>query len=93
MTNYLISIGEILFDANPKSGVLTLGGAPSNWAIDCHRLIAHEDLQTVVISGVGNDRLGQMVQAFLNNCKNKNGLAIKGLLAHVPDKETGIVMD
>ena len=92
MTNYLISIGEILFDANPKSGVLTLGGAPSNWAIDCHRLIAHEDLQTVVISGVGNDRLGQMVQAFLSNCKNKNGLPIKGLLAHVPDKETGIVM-
>ena len=91
-TKYIVSLGEILFDANPMSGVLTLGGAPSNWAIDCHRLITDKNIQTVVISGIGNDRLGQIVQDFLSNCKNKNGLPIKGLLAHVPDKETGIVM-
>ena len=92
MTKYIISLGEILFDANPKTGVLTLGGAPSNWAIDCHRLITDKEIQTVVVSGVGHDRLGQMVQAFLDNCKNKYGQPIKGLLAHVPDKETGVVM-
>ena len=91
-TKYIISIGEILFDINPKRGLLTLGGAPSNWAIDCHRLITDKNIQTVVISGIGNDRLGQIVQDFLSNCKNKNGLPIKGLLAHEPDKETGIVM-
>lgn len=91
-TKYIISLGEILFDINPKKGLLTLGGAPSNWAIDCHRLIAHEDLQTVIISGIGNDRLGQIIQAFLSNCKNKNEQPIKCLLAHVPNKETGIVM-
>lgn len=91
-TKYIISLGEILFDVNPKIGFLTLGGAPSNWAIDCHRLIAQEDLQTVVISGIGNDRLGQIIQVFLSNCKNKNGTTIKGMLAHVSDKETGIVI-
>ena len=91
-TKYIISLGEILFDANPKLGVLTLGGAPSNWAIDCHRLITDKNIQTVVISGIGNDRLGQIVQDFLSNCKNKNGQPIKGMMAHVPDKETGVVM-
>jgi len=91
-TKYIISLGEILFDANPLSGVLTLGGAPSNWAIDCHRLITDSTIQTVVISGIGNDRLGKIVQAFLSNCKNKNGQPVKGLLAHVSDKETGVVM-
>lgn len=89
---YIVSLGEILFDINPKKGILTLGGAPSNWAIDCHRLITDSTIQTVVISGIGNDRLGKIVQAFLSNCKNKNGQPVKGLLAHVSDKETGVVM-
>lgn len=82
---YIISLGEILFDANPKKGILTIGGAPSNWAIDCHRLISRKDIKTVVVSAVGNDRLGQFALDFLNSCK------ISSLIARVPDKETGFV--
>lgn len=92
MTKFIVSLGEILFDANTKSGILTLGGAPSNWAIDCHRLIAHKDFQTVVISGIGTDRLGKIVRTFLENCKNMNGQPVKSLLAEISDKETGVVM-
>lgn len=82
---YIVSLGEILFDANPKKGILTIGGAPSNWAIDCHRLISRKDIKTVVVSAVGNDRLGQIALDFLDNCK------IGSLVARVPDKETGSV--
>ena len=82
---YIVSLGEILFDANPKKGMLTIGGAPSNWAIDCHRLISRKDIKTVVVSAVGNDRLGQIALDFLDNCK------IGSLVARVPDKETGFV--
>lgn len=82
---YIVSLGEILFDANPKKGILTIGGAPSNWAIDCHRLISRKDIKTVVVSAVGNDRLGQIALDFLDNCK------IGSLVARVPDKETGFV--
>lgn len=84
-TKYIISLGEILFDANPKKGILTIGGAPSNWAIDCHRLISRKDIKTVVVSAVGEDRLGRFVEDYLSNCK------IGSLIAHVPDKETGFV--
>ena len=84
-TKYIISLGEILFDANPKKGILTIGGAPSNWAIDCHRLISRKDIKTVVVSAVGEDRLGQFVEDYLSKCK------IGSLIAHVPDKETGFV--
>lgn len=84
-TKYIISLGELLFDANPKKGILTIGGAPSNWAIDCHRLISKNNIKTVVISAVGEDRLGQFVEDYLSNCK------IGSLIAHVPDKETGFV--
>lgn len=84
-TKYIISLGEILFDANPKKGILTIGGAPSNWAIDCHRLISRKDVKAVVVSAVGEDRLGRFVEDYLSNCK------IGSLIAHVPDKETGFV--
>lgn len=84
-TRYIISLGEILFDANPRKGILTIGGAPSNWAIDCHRLISRKDLKAIVVSAVGEDRLGRFVEDYLNNCK------IGSLMAHVPDKETGFV--
>lgn len=84
-TKYIISVGEILFDANPKAGLLTIGGAPSNWAIDCHRLISQKDIRTVVVSAVGNDLLGDVVDDFLDNCK------IGSLIARVPDKPTSIV--
>jgi len=84
-TKYIISLGEILFDANPKKGILTIGGAPSNWAIDCHRLISQKDIKTVVVSAVGEDRLGRFVEDYLSNCK------IGSLIAQVQDKETGFV--
>lgn len=84
-TKYIVSLGEILFDANPKKGILTIGGAPSNWAIDCHRLISCKDIKTVVVSAVGNDRLGQFALNFLDNCQ------VGSLMARVPDKETGFV--
>lgn len=85
MKKFIISLGEILFDANPKTGLLTIGGAPSNWAIDCHRLISQKDIRTIVVSAVGNDFLGDVVEDFLDNCK------IGSLIARVPDKPTSIV--
>lgn len=90
-TKYIISLGEILFDINPKKGLLTLGGAPSNWAIDCHRLITDKNIQTVVISGIGKDQLGDIIKDILSNCTNQNGQPIKRLLAEVPNKPTGTV--
>ena len=85
-TKYIISIGEILFDINPKKGILTQGGAPSNWAIDCHRLITDKNIQTVVISGIGKDQFGEVITDILNNCMNPNGQPIKRLLAELRDK-------
>ena len=85
-TKYIVSLGEILMDANTQSGIMTVGGAPSNWAIDCHRLITDENIKTVVVSAVGEDRLGQYIETYLK--KNEIG----SLLAHVPGKETGFVM-
>lgn len=84
-TKYIVSLGEILFDANPQKGILTIGGAPSNWAINCHRLISQKDIRTVVVSAVGNDLLGDAVVDFLDNCN------IGSLIARVPDKPTSIV--
>ena len=90
-TKYIVSLGEILFDINLKKGLLTLGGAPSNWAIDCHRLITDKDIQTVIISGIGKDQFGITIKEILKNCINPNGQPVNRLLAELPDKPTGTV--
>lgn len=84
-TKYIVSIGEILFDADPKKGLLTIGGAPSNWAIDCHRLISDKNIKTVVVSAIGDDLLGDVVEDFLSNCN------IGSLIARLPNQRTSIV--
>lgn len=84
-TKYIVSIGEILFDADPKKGLLTIGGAPSNWAIDCHRLISNKNIKTVVVSAIGDDLLGDVVEDFLDNCN------IGSLIARLPNQRTSVV--
>lgn len=84
-TKYIVSIGEILFDADPKKGLLTIGGAPSNWAIDCHRLISDKNIKTVVVSAIGDDLLGDVVEDFLDNCN------IGSLIARLPNQRTSVV--
>ena len=56
----ILCFGEVLWDLLP-SGKLP-GGAPMNVAFQCKQL----GLQSAIISRIGNDPLGQELQAFLN---------------------------
>jgi fructokinase len=58
------AIGEALFDCFPDRVVL--GGAPVNFAVHLRQLFAESVGQVAVVSGVGNDELGERLIAELD---------------------------
>ena len=69
MENYIVGLGEILFDVLPEGK--KLGGAPANFAYHVGQFGWH----SVVISAVGQDALGDEIMDIVNNVKLDNRIA------------------
>ena len=65
MDNYIVGIGEVLWDYFEDKDNYVLGGAPFNFAYHINQF----GLNSVVISAIGNDKLGQKLEA---DVKKKN---------------------
>lgn len=65
MDNYIVGIGEVLWDYFEDKNNYVLGGAPFNFAYHVNQF----GLNSLVISAIGNDRLGQNLEA---DVKKKN---------------------
>ncbi|MDZ7260984.1 MAG: carbohydrate kinase [candidate division KSB1 bacterium] len=76
----IVGLGEILWDVYPEAKYL--GGAPANFAIHAQQL----GNQGIVVSRIGNDRLGQEILQELN----RRGLETKYLQID-DEKKTGTV--
>ncbi len=76
--NYIVGIGEVLWDILPNG--MQLGGAPANFAYHASQF----GLKSKVVSAIGNDQLGNEI---LNVFQNKN---IDALIQRV-DYPTGTV--
>lgn len=61
---HIIGLGEILWDLLPEGK--KLGGAPANFAYHAHA-IGLNTVEAYVASSIGNDELGQEIQAQLND--------------------------
>lgn len=61
--NYVVGIGEVLWDILPEGK--KLGGAPANFAYH----VSQFGLQTEVVSAIGDDKLGNEI---LDNFRNKD---------------------
>lgn len=59
MDNYIVGIGEVLWDYFEDKDDYVLGGAPFNFAYHVNQF----GLNSVVISAIGNDKLGQNLEA------------------------------
>ena len=59
MDNYIVGIGEVLWDHFEDKDDYVLGGAPFNFAYHVNQF----GLNSVVISAIGNDKLGQNLEA------------------------------
>lgn len=65
MDNYIVGIGEVLWDYFEDKDDYVLGGAPFNFAYHLNQF----GLNSLVISAIGNDKLGQKLEA---DVKKKN---------------------
>lgn len=65
MDNYIVGIGEVLWDHFEDKDNYVLGGAPFNFAYHVNQF----GLNSLVISAIGNDKLGQKLEA---DVKKKN---------------------
>lgn len=65
MDNYIVGIGEVLWDYFEDKNDYVLGGAPFNFAYHVNQF----GLNSLVISAIGNDKLGQKLEA---DVKEKN---------------------
>ena len=65
MDNYIVGIGEVLWDYFEDKDDYVLGGAPFNFAYHVNQF----GLNSLVISAIGNDKLGQKLEA---DVKKKN---------------------
>lgn len=59
MDNYIVGIGEVLWDHFEDKNDYVLGGAPFNFAYHVNQF----GLNSLVISAIGNDKLGQKLEA------------------------------
>ena len=59
MDNYIVGIGEVLWDHFEDKDNYVLGGAPFNFAYHVNQF----GLNSLVISAIGNDKLGQNLEA------------------------------
>lgn len=59
MDNYIVGIGEVLWDFFEDQNNYVLGGAPFNFAYHVNQF----GLNSLVISAIGNDKLGQKLEA------------------------------
>ena len=80
MDNYIVGIGEILWDHFEDKDNYVLGGAPFNFAYHVNQF----GLNSLVISAIGNDKLGQKLEA---DVKEKN---VPYMLEHL-NLPTGVV--
>lgn len=65
MDNYIVGIGEVLWDYFEDKNKYVIGGAPFNFAYHVNQF----GLNSLVISAIGNDKLGQKLEA---DVKKKN---------------------
>ena len=65
MDNYIVGIGEVLWDYFEDKDDYVLGGAPFNFSYHVNQF----GLNSLVISAIGNDKLGQKLEA---DVKKKN---------------------
>ena len=80
MDNYIVGIGEVLWDYFEDKDNYVLGGAPFNFAYHINQF----GLNSLVISAIGNDKLGQKLEA---DVKEKN---VPYMLEHL-NLPTGVV--
>ena len=80
MDNYIVGIGEVLWDHFEDKDNYVLGGAPFNFAYHVNQF----GLNSLVISAIGNDKLGQKLEA---DVKEKN---VPYMLEHL-NLPTGVV--
>jgi len=80
----IVGLGEALFDLLPEGD--RLGGAPLNVAVNAHRLAQARGGRGVVVSRVGQDALGQDVEAQLQSLD-----MTLDYLQTDPDRPTGTV--
>ena len=80
MDNYIVGIGEVLWDHFEDKDNYVLGGAPFNFAYHINQF----GLNSLVISAIGNDKLGQKLEA---DVKEKN---VPHMLEHL-NLPTGVV--
>ena len=80
MDNYIVGIGEVLWDYFEDKDDYVLGGAPFNFAYHVNQF----GLNSLVISAIGNDKLGQKLEA---DVKEKN---VPYMLEHL-NLPTGVV--
>ena len=80
MDNYIVGIGEVLWDHFEDKDNYVPGGAPFNFAYHVNQF----GLNSLVISAIGNDKLGQKLEADL---KEKN---VPYMLEHL-NLPTGVV--
>lgn len=80
MDNYIVGIGEVLWDFFEDQDKYVLGGAPFNFAYHVNQF----GLNSLVISAIGNDKLGQKLEA---DVKKKN---VPYMLEHL-NLPTGVV--
>lgn len=80
MYNYIVGIGEVLWDYFEDKDDYVLGGAPFNFAYHVNQF----GLNSLVISAIGNDKLGQKLEA---DVKKKN---VPYMLEHL-NLPTGVV--
>ena len=69
MDNYIVGLGEILFDCLPEGK--KLGGAPANFAYHVSRF----NLDSIAISAIGKDKDGALVKEELQSRGLKYHLA------------------
>ena len=70
-TEYIVGIGEILWDMLPKGR--RLGGAPANFAYH----VSQFGLNSVAVSAVGRDEAGDAVIRELNTRTTEEGNALQ----------------
>lgn len=80
MDNYIVGIGEVLWDHFEDKDNYVLGGAPFNFTYHVNQF----GLNSLVISAIGNDKLGQKLEA---DVKEKN---VPYMLEHL-NLPTGVV--
>lgn len=78
---YVVGFGEVIWDFLMKEKMYIIGGAPLNFAYHTRQF----GLNSLVISGIGDDELGRELEKDLQ----KKGL--HSLLVHLP-QETGVVI-